>query len=156
EAFLRGILNARSSERKGSEEFLQSVMRKHSERTPPRKSPRTTRGNTSTKRIGGIIRLLLLAAAVLVAVVSLWILNSPRREAETVARPKSAPPPIKVEETPRETVKAPEPAPNPAPPTETGRPPELRVQPVAPPEPKPALLPPAPPKEDKEKAPEAK
>jgi hypothetical protein len=74
EAFLRGILNARSTERKGAEEFLQSVARSHSQRTRPKTTGRTRR--QAPTRVRNLLRFVFLAAGLLVAVASLWLLLS--------------------------------------------------------------------------------
>ena len=146
EAFLRGILNARSGERKGSEEFLESVMRKHSERAPQKRSTRR-QGPAASKPKGGLFRIVLLSAAALVAAVSLWIALSPsRHREEPVARPK----PVPTEAAPRPTPQAPDPVSAPPPPPEPLRPPEGRPDPLPPPESKP---PPAPPEKEREKIP---
>jgi ferric-dicitrate binding protein FerR (iron transport regulator) len=106
DAFLRGLLHARSSERKDPEAFVESVTRAL---TQNRKS--TRRALPQTPRLDA--RPLLAAAAVLAAAVALWIFiaSARRDEKEQASRPLPAPEPVRVEEPPREAARTPDPAP---------------------------------------------
>ncbi|HVE39791.1 MAG TPA: FecR domain-containing protein [Planctomycetota bacterium] len=125
DAFLRGLLNARSSQRQDPEAFVQSVTQAYS-----RKRPRTTRRHARPDG-RNLRRLLFLAAALLLGVVSLWTVAS-RRNKEGPHLPKPAPETARTEDP----TKAPDPPAAPERPLETVRPVEKRSEPVPSPEPK--------------------
>jgi hypothetical protein len=148
DAFLRGVLNARSTSRQDTEAFVRSV----------------TRAWTAGKASRKLTLPLLLAAAAVVAVVALWFLvpTSSAPTKETAIAPKPAPerakieePPIRVEpepkivpERPKDVVPAPEKRSDPVPPPSSA--PSRGASEGKPPPPTPAI-----PEEKPKPAPEA-